>query len=273
VTWTLPDADGTNGQVLSTNGSGLLSWVTAGGGGTTFQDNTFTIQDNSDNTKQVMFDASTINTGTTRTYTFPNVNGGLITTGNLTSITTTGTITSGTWNGTTISPQYGGTGLNTSATATGSLLYTSGTGTWATRAAGTNGQVLTMSGGVPTWADPSSGGSSVAVYSSLTIDAVNNITITNTTARFHRFAFSGTTGTSTDLNITLPDPSSYPEGTSIHFICHFETTGGSSPEFILTTPSGSIYAATLGKGQTNFSIGTLLLVTFMCDGVNYYRAP
>ena len=34
VTWTLPAADGTTGQVLSTNGSGTLSWATAGGGAT-----------------------------------------------------------------------------------------------------------------------------------------------------------------------------------------------------------------------------------------------
>ena len=33
VTYTLPAADGSNGQVLSTNGSGTLSWATAGGGG------------------------------------------------------------------------------------------------------------------------------------------------------------------------------------------------------------------------------------------------
>jgi hypothetical protein len=32
VTWTLPSADGTNGQVLGTNGSGTLSWITASGG-------------------------------------------------------------------------------------------------------------------------------------------------------------------------------------------------------------------------------------------------
>ena len=31
TTYTLPNADGTNGQVLSTNGSGALSWTTAGG--------------------------------------------------------------------------------------------------------------------------------------------------------------------------------------------------------------------------------------------------
>jgi len=33
VTWTLPNADGTTGQVLSTNGSGTLSWASGGGGG------------------------------------------------------------------------------------------------------------------------------------------------------------------------------------------------------------------------------------------------
>lgn len=32
VTWTLPAADGTANQVLSTDGSGVLSWATAGGG-------------------------------------------------------------------------------------------------------------------------------------------------------------------------------------------------------------------------------------------------
>lgn len=32
VTWTLPSADGTSGQLLSTNGSGTLSWATDGGG-------------------------------------------------------------------------------------------------------------------------------------------------------------------------------------------------------------------------------------------------
>ena len=31
ITWTLPAADGTNGQVLSTNGGGTLSWVAGGG--------------------------------------------------------------------------------------------------------------------------------------------------------------------------------------------------------------------------------------------------
>lgn len=34
VTWTLPSADGTASQVLTTNGSGTLSWATPSSGGT-----------------------------------------------------------------------------------------------------------------------------------------------------------------------------------------------------------------------------------------------
>lgn len=37
VTWTWPAADGTAGQVLTTDGAGLLSWTSAGGGGVTLQ--------------------------------------------------------------------------------------------------------------------------------------------------------------------------------------------------------------------------------------------
>ena len=36
--WVLPAADGTTGQALSTDGSGNLSWVTAGGGGASFSE-------------------------------------------------------------------------------------------------------------------------------------------------------------------------------------------------------------------------------------------
>lgn len=38
VTWTLPNADGTTGQVLVTNGSGVLSWTSAAGGVTISND-------------------------------------------------------------------------------------------------------------------------------------------------------------------------------------------------------------------------------------------
>ncbi len=42
-TWTLPTSDGTTGDVLSTDGNGVTSWVSAGGGGATLTGSTSTI--------------------------------------------------------------------------------------------------------------------------------------------------------------------------------------------------------------------------------------
>lgn len=66
----------------------------------------------------------------------------------------------------TVGTTDGGTGLSTATT--GDLLYASGANTWASRAIGTSGQVLTVSGGVPTWQTTSGTGTvtSVAVTSS-----------------------------------------------------------------------------------------------------------
>ena len=46
VSLTLPAADGTNGQVLSTDGSGTLSWATAAGGSTTIAETQQVISEN-----------------------------------------------------------------------------------------------------------------------------------------------------------------------------------------------------------------------------------
>lgn len=73
-----------------------------------------------------------------------------------TSLTTLGTIASGTWNGTSITEGYGGT--NQSTYATGDILYASASNTLSKLAVGSNTEVLTLAGGVPTWA--AAGGSS-----------------------------------------------------------------------------------------------------------------
>ena len=75
-------------------------------------------------------------------------------------MTSVGTIATGTWNGTTIAIANGGTGATTKTaafnalspmTTEGDIIYggTSGTGT--RLAKGTDGQVLTLASGVPTW--------------------------------------------------------------------------------------------------------------------------
>lgn len=48
VTWTLPDADGTSSQVLTTNGSGILSWSTPAGGANTALSNLASVAINTD---------------------------------------------------------------------------------------------------------------------------------------------------------------------------------------------------------------------------------
>ena len=66
------------------------------------------------------------------------------------SITTLGTIATGVWSGTTIDTTKGGTGLSTYTT--GDILYSSASDTLAKLSAGTNGQILTLAAGIPSWA-------------------------------------------------------------------------------------------------------------------------
>jgi hypothetical protein len=62
----------------------------------------------------------------------------------------------GTWQGGTIDPTYGGTGLF--SYTTGDILYASATNTLSKLAATTDGYVLTLASGVPTWAAATGGG-------------------------------------------------------------------------------------------------------------------
>jgi hypothetical protein len=72
-----------------------------------------------------------------------------------TNLTTLGTIATGTWNGTAVSEAYGGT--NQTTYTTGDILYASGANTLAKLTAGSDGEVLTLASGVPSWAAAASG--------------------------------------------------------------------------------------------------------------------
>lgn len=70
VVWTLPAADGASGQALTTNGSGVLSWVTPGG--LPVADTTNIVTGSSDATKLLRFEVDGFTTATTRTLTPQN---------------------------------------------------------------------------------------------------------------------------------------------------------------------------------------------------------
>tara|TARA_R100001594_G_scaffold31094_1_gene57993 strand:- start:1631 stop:4657 length:3027 start_codon:yes stop_codon:yes gene_type:complete len=75
--------------------------------------------------------------------------------GSSTAITILGTVATGTWQGTTLAVGYGGTGLT--SYASGDVIYASGSTTLAKLAKGSDGQVLTLASGVPSWATPTVG--------------------------------------------------------------------------------------------------------------------
>ena len=90
-----------------------------------------------------------------------------------TSITTLGTVATGVWQGSAVDATHGGTAQTTYAT--GDTLYASAANTLSKLAAGSNGQVLTLAAGIPSWATPTTG--TVTSVSG----TVNRISVTNGT--------------------------------------------------------------------------------------------
>jgi hypothetical protein len=68
----------TAGQVLKAIDPGTAEWRDEDPAPTTYNDDTFRIQDETDNSKKIAFEAGTITTGNTRTYTGPDASGVLV---------------------------------------------------------------------------------------------------------------------------------------------------------------------------------------------------
>ncbi len=73
----------------------------------------------------------------------------------LSSLVSVSTITTGVWNGTAVDATHGGTAQT--AWTTGDTMYATGSNALGKLAVGTAGQILTVSGGVPVWADNAGG--------------------------------------------------------------------------------------------------------------------
>ena len=213
-TWsmTLPTTAGTNGYVLSTDGAGVTSWIAASGGG--------------------------------GTVTSVNVSGG--TTGLTTSggpVTGSGTITMAG----TLASANGGTGFTTYAA--GDLIYASATNTLSKLTAGTNGYVLTLASGVPTWAASTGGVTSFSAGSTgLTPSTATTgaITLAGTLA-----VANGGTGVTTSSganSVVLRDANSNVTANSIFE--GFTNVAAAGTTTTLTAASTPTYVVTGSGGQT-----------------------
>ncbi len=144
-------ANGTTGQVLTATTGGAPSWQSGGGGAVSSVSGTTNRITATPTTGAVVVDISAAYVGQS-------------------SITTLGTITTGIWNGTAVDATHGGT--NQTTWTTGDLLYASGANTLSKLGIGTASQVLTVSGGLPSWQPGGSGSGDVVGPASATDNAV-----------------------------------------------------------------------------------------------------
>lgn len=181
-----------------------------------------------------------------------------------TSITTLGTITTGVWNATVIGTIYGGTGLN--SYTTGDILYASATNTLSKLAATTDGYVLTLASGIPSWAAPASSGISTIngdsgsiSGSSVTIFANRAAKLCGQTVLFTNSATTSTLSVSdAGSNATIGQGS----GTSTMGLANvclginsLGSLNGSNPNASFNVAMGYVAGASLTTGSHNVCIG------------------
>ena len=179
-----------------------------------------------------------------------------------TSLVTLGTVTTGTWNATAIGATYGGTGLTTYIT--GDTLYASATNTLSKLAVGSTGQVLTVAGGVPTWANTT---------------AATTITDDTTTASTRYINFTSATSGSLSTIYTSSTKLQYNPSTGVLTSTGFSGSGASltslnasnissgtvGTSYISGSYTGITGVGTLTAGTWN---GSLITGTYGGTGVN-----
>ena len=93
--------------------------------------------------------------------------------------------------------------MATTITTNGDLIYGTGSGTYTRRGIGTTGQVLTVSGGVPTWATPAAGGGKVLQVVSGTYSTSTTVASTTYTDTGLSLSITPTSATSTILVLAV----------------------------------------------------------------------
>lgn len=151
------------------------------------------------------------------------------------SIDNTGNMSGFNWQGTKIDATHGGT--NQTSYATGDILYASATNTLSKLAATTDGYVLTLASGIPTWAAAASGGPSTTTTSITTNSATAIESFAKATYRTAEAIIQVTQGTDYYSSKVLL----IHDGTSVKITEYaiLESTVGAIPLTISSAISGS----------------------------------
>jgi hypothetical protein len=233
---------GTTGQVLTSNGSGTPTWATPASSITLSDDTT------TNATRYPLFANATSGTVSTEyvsstKYQF-NPSTGVLTS---TSFSGAGTGLTGTASGLSIG---GNTATATSATtatnlaggANGSVPYQTGSGATTFLAAGTNGYVMTLAGGVPTWAAAASSG--ITISDDTTTNATRYLTFT-----------SATSGSITSENVSSTKLKYNPSTGELTSPIQIASNGIN----INSATAGSSY--TIASGNNGFSVGPITVAS------------
>ena len=173
-------AAGTTGQVLTSAGSGTPTWATPASSITLSDDTT------TNATRYPLFANATSGTISTEyvsstKYQF-NPSTGVLTSTSFSGSGTglTGTASSLSIGGNAATATSATTATNLAGGANGSVPYQTGSGATTFLAAGTNGYVMTLAGGVPTWAAAASSG--ITITDDTTTNATRYLTFTSATS-------------------------------------------------------------------------------------------
>jgi len=124
-----------------------------------------------------------------------------------TTLTTLGTVATGTWNGDVVSEVYGGT--NQSSYTTGDVLYASASNTLSKLPVGSNGEVLKLAAGIPSWA-ADDGVLSVTTDSGSAAPSAGVLNVLGTSSDGIQ-----TAGASNTVTLTILDSSTTQRGTTL----------------------------------------------------------
>lgn len=179
------------------------------------------------------------------------------------SLTSVGTIAIGVWSGTAVNETHGGT--NQTSYTTGDVIYASASNTLSKRAIGSSGDVLTVSGGLPTWAP----NTPTAFNSAIRLDVPNGFGSTNTSVmRFSNITVNQGTDMTLNQSASLGDSVTINTGgvytvdfglTNNLFAQNFQVVRNSISALTSSMGDCIIYLDSVGAGVQSLGSGTINL--------------